>query len=363
MNATGEHIAMLNQKKLAIAVTTALAASFGAVSATQASETLFFPHVVGSATVASIVTVINSDSSTDSDTTNYPLHLALWSKQILPSEADTNKAICTETNVLRPTSANDIVTFDLFGKFGQANYGVLFEDDLVTENVKVGARGTWSIGKGLTAPRRGFLLVDQTQSDPDLGLDGEIFIFEFAAGATWGYEAFNNETYKDFDYSDAASESGKGVAIMPYDEMATAFLVTPTDLADQRKGNIKAGIFMSYDESDDYGTGIFDRDENPLSKTNGTEVTCVGRVDVQNLIFGNASLIDNEPFGGWGTLQIEAISGTKAVGSPTSASDTGSSGAVVFKIEYNISDTFNGETVPGVFNNATHILPPTSTTP
>jgi len=356
MNATGEHLAMLNQKKLAIAVTTALAASFGAVSATQASETLFFPHVVGSATVASIVTVINSDSSTVSDTTNYPLHLALWSKQIQPSEAATNAAICTETNVLRPTSANDIVTFDLFGKFGQSNFGVLFEDDLVTENVNVGGRGTWSIGKGLTTPRRGFLLVDQTQDDGDLGLDGEIFIFEFAAGATWGYEAFDN-SYRNFDYSYAASASGKGVAIMPYDEIETGLMVTPTDLHDQRKGNIKASLFMAYDALDSYGTGIFDRDENPLSKTNGTDVTCVGRVDVQDLIFGSASLIDNEPFGGWGSLVIQGITGSVSTNATRTFSDTGSSGAVVYKLEYNISDTFNGEPVTGVFNNATHILP------
>lgn len=348
---------MLNQKKLALAVTAALAGSFGAVSAAQASETLFFPHVVGSATVASIVTVINSDSSTVSDTTNYPLHLALWSKQIQSSEAATNAAICTETNVLRPTSANDIVTFDLFGKFGQANFGVLFEDDLVTENVNVGGRGTWSIGKGLTAPRRGFLLVDNTQSDIDLGLDGEIFIFEFAAGATWGYQAFNNETYQDFDYSDAASASGRGVAIMPYDEIETGLMVTPTDLYDQRKGNIKASLFMAYDGWDSYGTGIFDRDENPLSKTNGTDVTCVGRVDVQDLIFGSASLIDNEPFGGWGTLVIQGITGTQSTNASRTISVTGSSGAVVYKLEYNISDTFNGEPVTGVFNNATHILP------
>lgn len=341
---------MLNQKKLAVAVTVALGASVGFMSSAQATSSLFFPHVVGSQTVASIVTVINTAGGRIAQYTNGNLHQTLWTKNIEGAEDAANNRECKDYNQYVTTSFNDITSFDVYGEFGQATNGILFENRVTTNRVDNSNDPNWSVGLGadVELPQRGFLLVsnEDNSSITDEGvLRGEAFIFEFAAGATWGYQAANRnpDPIPRFDYSGTASADNAALAIMPYDEFSTALMITPVNDVGgtQNVGNLDTTVRLSQ-RAGGIG-GFFDRDENPFSRTNGKKVVCVGRIDMENLLFGANGPAGQFLDGGWSTLEING---------------TGESDAVVFKLEYNLTDTINGEPVVGTFNNATHILPP-----
>jgi len=118
-------------------------------------------------------------------------------------------------------------------------------------------------------------------------------------------------------------------------------MVTPVG-ADQNQPALSTSISLT--QRPGGHEGFFDRDENPFSITRRASVVCVGRVDVQDLLFGPNGPTGQFLDGGWTTVEINS----------TGIID---SNAVVFKLEYNMSDVFNGESVTGVFNNATHILP------
>ncbi|MCC7278388.1 MAG: hypothetical protein IT487_08745 [Chromatiaceae bacterium] len=368
---------MFNQKKLAVAVTVALGASVGFMSSAQATSSLFFPHVVGSQTVASVVTVINTAGGRIAQYTNGNLHQTLWTKNIEGTEDAANARVCKDYNQYVTTSFNDITTFDVYGEFGQDTNGIMFENRVTTNRVDNSDDPNWSVGLGadVELPQRGFLLVsnEDFSSITDEGvLRGEAFIFEFAAGATWGYQAANRnpdvasgDSIPFYDYVGAASADNSALAIMPYDEFATALMVTPLpnralpvgDAArTQNVGNLSTNIRLSQ-RAGGIG-GFFDRDENPFSRTNGKSVVCVGRIDMQNLLFGANGPAGQFLDGGWSTLEINAGGATVTGTGSTANSSTGNSNAVVFKLEYNISDTINGEPVVGTFNNAIHILPP-----
>lgn len=329
---------MLNQKKLAVAVTVALGASVGFMSSAQATSSLFFPHVVGSQTVASILTVINTAGGRIAQYTNGNLHQTLWTK-----DAGSNSDECEDYNQWVTTSFNDITSFDVYGEFGQNTKGILFENRVTTDRVDNSNDPSWSLGANTTLPQRGFVLVDNedNSSITDEGiLRGEAFIFEFAAGATWGYQAANRIN-GSYDYAGSASADNASIGILPYDEFETALMVTPVGNY-QAVGNLKTYISLSQTPGGHFG--FFDRDENPFSISRSASVTCVGRVDVQDLLFGANGPTGQFLDGGWTTVEINATG-------------TADSNAVVFKLEYNMSDVFNGEPVTGVFNNATHILP------
>jgi len=332
---------MLNQKKLAVAVTVALGASVGFMSSAQATSSLFFPHVVGSETVASILTVINTASGRIAQFTNGNLHQTLWTK-----DASNNLASCEDYNQWVTTSFNDITSFDVYGEFGQNTKGILFENRVTTNRVDNSNDPSWSLGANTTLPQRGFMLVDNedNSSITDEGiLRGEAFIFEFAAGATWGYQAANRVA-GGYDYAGAASADNASIGILPYDEFETALMVTPVNAPGETQyvGNLASTITLT--QRPGGHEGFFDRDENPFSITRKAQVVCVGRVDVQDLLFGANGPTGQFLDGGWTTVEINQTGTTD-------------SNAVVFKLEYNMSDVFNGESVTGVFNNATHILP------
>ncbi len=345
---------MLNQKKLAVAVTVALGASVGFMSPAQATSSLFFPHVVGSQTVASIITVINTASNRIAQYTNGNLHQTLWTKNIDPATSTTKPDLraCEDYNQWVTTSFNDITSFDVYGEFGQNTKGILFENRVTTDRVDNSNDPNWSLGANTTLPQRGFLLVDNedNSSITDEGiLRGEAFIFEFAAGATWGYQAASRSTHDGtYDYSTAVSADNAAIGILPYDEFETGLMVTPVDIVtpvDQNQGALSTNIALSQKP---YGTrGFFDRDENPFSISRSETIVCVGRVDVEDLLFSANGASGQFLDGGWTTVEINSRA--------SSAGDD--SDAIVFKLEYNITETFNGEDVTGVFNNATHILP------
>ena len=360
---------MLKQNKLAIAVAMTLGATLGGVSMAQATNstanTLFFPHVAGGGSVASIVTVVNEAPDSVGDYTNGLIHLRLWSKPW--TSAASNTATCAEVNEYPATSYNDIVTFDLFNgglggiatAFGN-DKGVMFENNLTTTRVDYSTTATYAIGDTLSLPRRGFLLVDNlTSGDAKGSLAGEMFIFEFGSGASWGYLPYGGD---DFEfYGQAGNEGFQGLMpIMPFDEVSTNLMITPVGNPDrvgtgfasnQSNGKIatKVAPYQGYGYQGYSSLGMYDRDEGAVSTSIKADVVCVGKVNMADLLFGGLDLVPARyTDGGWTYIVTEdpellasLISGTK----PTDA-------AVVYKLEYNTGSTFNGVEVEGVFNNA-----------
>lgn len=364
---------MLKQHKLSVAVTVAMGIALGATNVVQAQEAqwyspdssgLFFPHLVGSSTLASIVSVMNLEGGFG-DTTNGNLHLRLWSKKYADKmDIDGNvikKAYeleCGERNTVLTTSYNDIATFDVYGTFGQNEdpKGLLFEGNLKEENVNHKNNISFSIGAALPKPQRGFLLVDNSGEASDAQLFGEAFIFDFANGATWGYMAYSRPVSADsghFKFADAGMPAGgvAPVALMPFDEFATGLMVTPVGW-NQNQGDLTAEIGLYYAGNESGGLlGMYDRDENPLSGGEPVEVTCIGRVDPKNIL----SPYDSWADGGWTAVVVNAGPWSKATCSDGDVAADGHCwhpGAVVYKLEYNLGNTFNGEAVGGTFNNA-----------
>ncbi|RKT44476.1 hypothetical protein [Thiocapsa rosea] len=334
---------MFAKKQLSSAIAIALGASVASMASIQtaSADSVFFPHVVVSPTVTTIVSVINTSDVNYNQfggvVTGTPasLHYRLFYKN--PSSL---AGACDEVNVYRSTSVNDIQTIDLGGVFGGDTLGVLFNDPSFYNNW-MAPNQSFALGEN-RSPMRGYLLVDNANSVGAASVTGEAFVFEFANGAAWGYEAYSQTGESvgapEFDYLYSASRSPAQVAIMPFDQLATAFMVTPVG-PDMTLGNYFATVQLG----DSFGGTsyvLFDRDESIVSGTVPRTVTCVGRVDADTLLTDGA--LEEVPDGGWGYLR-NYRPGTEPA-------------AVVIKLEYGV-DVFDDDPMIGVFNNAIMIRP------
>lgn len=364
---------MFAKQKLTTAVGIALGASVVALSPVQSAlaGSALFQHIVASPSVTTVLSIINQsgENYTLTETaggTN--LHYRLYYKPITGNNAVDNALVCEEVNTMLPTSKNDIQTIDIGGVFGAGTAGVLFNDPSVNN------RWAQSLKRyDLAAPvkpMRGYLVVDNADSGQAVTVSGEAFVFEFASGAAWGYQAFANglETVSadpEFWYWDRASASPSTVAVMPFAEFSTSFIVMVPD-------NFFTGTVVpavnNYQADLLFGTGpdnayvMFDRDENPVSGSRRQSVTCVGRVDVEDLTtVGVRPLI---PDGGWGSLwnRPVVLDGNGQRDDEVNQIPWGLispyGGAIITKLEYNLGNSFNGEPADGVFNNAFTLRPP-----
>lgn len=380
---------MYTKNKLSISVALACGAlAVGVVQTTQA-DSLFFPQLVGSQSVTTILSVINKgeDSTADTERDSYyvrnrsTLHYTLYYKNT--NEQD----YCDEYNEYLPTSQFDIASIDIAGNLTDEGVGgVLFNDP----SMDVGRFGNgydYAMGRnGL--PLRGYLLVDnQATSDRSEGtISGEAFLFDFGSGAAWSYQGFmqggddegnvDKTAGSEFDYSWAKMQANAPINLMPLDDFNTGFLVTPTNINETDatpnqwvaenmrpvpQNKFKAVIKFSTTDQFEGDAAIYDRDENPVSGALPAGVVCVGRVPASALMtsIAYANLID----GGWGNLasaRADVKSATNVNGlAPTQPKlGGGDTGAVVYKVEYNnVGATFGGITIPGTFNTGTLMLP------
>lgn len=312
--------------KIAAAVAVSLGTSVVGMNAAQADE-VFFPNLVASDAVTTILSVINDDDFSVPD-----LHYRYYYQT-------TNGAPCAEANYKQPTSKNDIVTFDIGGVFGDSK-GVLFEP----APAKAKYDKSFAIFKNVK-PVRAFAVVDNNDVFfPGQGIDGEAFLIEFSQGSVWGYPGYNAAEivgWQDgqvvvanpYDFSDRVENNGEvlvptpagsdpdnygvPIAVMPWSgNIQTALFVTPVS-TNQLSGNISATVGLVVNDPSNVAPDVmYDRDENPFSGARLATVTCVGRVNVPNLV-STATQQFLEESGGWSNVVVTAGQ------------------AVVMKLEYN----------------------------
>ncbi|EGV33986.1 hypothetical protein ThidrDRAFT_0141 [Thiorhodococcus drewsii AZ1] len=393
---------MFAKSTLASAVAAAIGVS--AVGIAQADSVLF-PQVVLSDTVTTIASVINTSGNNwtnDGARNGSNLHYRFFYK------GASNTDPCQEYNEYLPTSQNDIQTIDLSGYFGSDTKGVLFSDPSTNNDWSTAT--DYAFGR-YVSPARGYLYVDNADDANgavgDATLSGEAFVFEFGSGAAWGYQAYSNDTTtanmtsadigNSADYRFAASASPSQVALMPFDEIETAFFVTPVS------SNMASDVSNPYAARVEFYTSmnrgdLFDRDENLISGAVPQDVVCVARVNAKSLM--SDGTMNRVTHGGWARLlnyRLDKVGGNPAYSVPSSSVDangwapayadagstadassvefsealvtkatsggagisktTAPAGAIVIKLEYNVGGTFNGETVGGVYNNAVLLQP------
>lgn len=354
---------MFAKNTLASAVAAAIGVSAAGIAQ---ADSVFFPYAAISQTVTTIVSVINTAGVGQNWTQGGAvggthLHYRFYYKS--GAAVSDKLAACEEYDEYLPTSQNDIQTIDLGGVFAADTAGVMFNDPSINNKWQQSGRD-YAFGRNV-APARGYLYVDNSDATATDTLAGEAFVFEFGSGAAWGYQAHNSDTS---DYTFAASQSPSNVALMPFDEITTAFFVTPVDLdqAPDFSNNYRARVeFVTSARGD-----LYDRDENLISGTVPQDVVCVARVDASEMLSDGtlARLTD----GGWGRIwnyrvvlnggawvpavYDAGVSGGISV-APGSSRNNSDDGAVVIKLEYNLGGTINGEAVGGTYNNAIMFAP------
>ena len=354
--------------KIATAVAAGLGMSVGGMNAANADSVLF-PHIVLSETVTTVLSVMNDDFSDLSE-----LHYRYYTKDATGGAA-ANSRHCDEFDFWNPTSENDIVTFDMGAVFsGDDAQGVLFEPDRSTVQY---VDDFAILSRQGVAPTRGYVLVENTPRNPfdplpapTAKLAGEAIIIEFTTGSAWGYQAHNPSDIWGFappttaggvgqlvlinpnDFSDRVEVAGEvlatppagtpaldqknnfwvPMAIMPWDVVNSALLVTAVSTDMGTNGSYSASTSLKL-----RGTALgadrimFDRDERAYSGPGAAGVTCVGRIDIEDMV--GQTVIQATPEGGWTNLTVTEGQ------------------AIVFKAEINTDFSFENVAVNGTFNN------------
>jgi hypothetical protein len=365
--------------KIAVAVSAAMGASMAAGVAN--ADSIFFPYVVKSPTVATILSVINTAEDINLEANDASTHTHVRYVYKLEANATVNTASCQNVDFTFSSSQNDIVSFDVGGHFGNSQ-GVLFNDE-TTYNLDFARLRTATYA-------RAFVLVDNNNfgTGTDVGNDegtmfGEALVMEYVGGAAWGYRALNadqatTETNGSqglnfrpanfgstgglrvpvLGYNEDADVNGMARAtLLPWSEFDTVFFVTPTSAQaaatnpgftpnGQYTPNLNARIrpnleaFVPYDAE----AAIVDRNENPISGRVPQNVVCVGAVNLKSML---SDLVVAAPEwsaqGGW--TNVEVYTGS------INAGVVNVSHAAVIKLEYNEGETFDGTSTGGIFNN------------
>lgn len=333
-----------------------LAIGFVSVKDAEASDAIMFPWIVKSSAVSTLVSVVNTQTSTTGG--SLKLHYQYWYK------ADDLTSTCTASSFERPTTKNDLVTFDAAGYYnsGKALFG---------DNTSYGTAPANTFHLTATAPKRAFLLVDNiplNQGTETAALYGEAIVLEIAGGAAWGYVAYNptNSTISETSnaavlFADTYDSLGEVIGdlevtqtvFLPPDQFTTKFFITPVDSTNQRTGNANTRIQLCMKPtaggSCDQG-GIYDNNENPMDFDKNVNIVCTAAGALSSFMEeGHYNTLYNNGLSSWayivtniGTIDADLVSGA----------DNAETGAIIGKLEYTTTGaTISGTSVPGTFNN------------
>lgn len=320
-----------------IALGVALAA--GTVAA-QAADTLWFPHVVHSGVVTTILTVIDAGGTNYATAQPHHMHYIYKVGFAGETSAQINAKPCEESDGLYPFSKYDVQSFDVGGVLSSNNEGVLFNDP--------GVKNAWA-GKQYARSRnalvatggvgtRGYWVVEDAEAAAG-ALEGYATIFDYSTGSAWGYraETFGSAAHTPVEFS---------AHLMPPRETVSRLLVTPygtaADMIPASTGYSNTLTTGVVPVPLDGSLAIVDRDENIESGTQTANVMCVGTVDLLYLTSGASRTHVND--GGW--MKVATVPGTGG---------TGTANAVVYQLDFGgqgaTNSQMNGVSYPGTWNN------------
>jgi hypothetical protein len=374
---------------LSVIVCLALLFSFGVSVKDAKADAIMFPWVVKSATVSTIISVVNTSGAVGVffpgvySVSGIPLTLH-YQYIYKGTTANTATEPCLEVDFTRQTSLNDIVTFDAAGAIGGGK--PLFNDTALNtpySNLR------FDMGDGVAAPRRAYLLVDNTTGGLTTGdgaLYGEAILMELNEGAAWGYIAYNasgsqSTTALDFSdgndlYGEVINQLSPGgnpgpeytpVVLLNPNDATTKFFVTPIDAGlnfqeasnlacitppttpNQRKLSINSQIQFVTFGTTAFNGGIYDNDEEILSFTTPKNVVCTAALGLDEIMDSGVFVPwKNSGHQGW-TILITNRGTVNQNGD--NCYDNSETQACIGKLEYSVgSSSFQGKTVPGAFN-------------
>jgi len=399
---------------LSVLVCLALLLSFGIVVKDAKADAILFPWVTKSDSVSTLITVVNTAGIAAPgvyQVSGIPLELH-YEYHFKATTANLQTDVCNEYDFTRPTSKDDIVTFDAAGNI---NSGLpVFNDNI--NGVPYGTQG-FDMGAGIPGPRRAYLIVDNNTAalagntgvppltspvNWDGTLYGEAMVLEMNGGSAWGYIAYNpsggeeggpsepvcfanhNEMLGEVianmespataminDLSDP--DERVPMALMPPDLMKTRMFMTPVDagygtytgdnsirssddsandIHNQRKNNANTRIAFVYANYDNVLVGgLFDNDEAPISFTKTKNVVCTSA----DLI---SAIIDAGAYEAWkaegtqGWTFVVTLPGTVDQAPVNGVPDNPEVQMIIGKLEYTESGiTIAGKTINGTMNN------------
>ena len=285
------------RRKILIIFLVAFLVSTGGIVSKAFADAILFPWIVKSDTVSTYISVINTakyDYGWSSDV-DVLLHYQYWYKT---STANDHDEICNSQSFKRPTSWNDIVTFDASELTNEGK--AIFND--------TSPYGDLSFKLSPASPRRAFLIVDNNTPffvingfNIDGTLSGEALIIDHATGMMWGYTAYNARGtgvasmqtaqvyFNDgFDYQGeviGGNETSK-VVLLPFSEYDTKFYITPIGTSGQRTGNSNTLVYLANyisSVSNDAIGGILLNNEEPIDFTKRVEVACTTALTLRDL--------------------------------------------------------------------------------
>lgn len=357
--------------KIATAVATGLGLSVAGMSAANA-DSILFPHFVMSPTVTTVMSVMNDDVPVE---TLRELHYRYYYKNVAtntanPADLPNNRA-CVEYDFWNPTSPNDIVTFDIgdYSGFNSDENGVLFETGSTTVKY-VDSFAALANANTSNAPIRGYVLVENNPRNegaptpaPSAKLSGDAIVIEFITGSAWGYEAVNSSGIYSLvngnlvelnrnDFSDAVETGSEilatppagvspadqkkwfwaPISVLPWDDIQSGLFVTAVsdNMGTNRGYNVSANLQLRAAASGSDRI-MFNRDERAYSGPGAASVTCVGRVNVRDMV--GEVVRQSTPQGGWTNITLTAGQ------------------AIVFKGDINDGTAQVFQVADGTFNN------------
>lgn len=331
------------------------------------ADTIIFPYINDNpGNVSTIISVVNGTGSIGGVAIP-ALHYRYLTKVHAAAALDP----CAEWDFYRPTSENDLVSFDVSASVGAGR--ALFGDPGAGFDPATTLQKTYNAGVNapffhdLTTPkpRRGYLLVSHaaTMTGPDVQteaeLDGEAVLFDIVNGAAWGYRAGLN-TSGDYAFAtsdDILLENGysfyENTMIMPPNQFSQRYFVTPIF-----KGATDAGVANSDMTAFGLATqkrtrialygwgstaallGMFDRNEQFVSGGSAVHVRCVAGVDLTSLV-GTGSVAAITATGGWATVDLLDPVRITAEGEGTGAI-VGNHDAFVYDLKFGNFTGFSG---------------------
>ena len=344
------------------------------------AATIMFPYINSNpGNLSTIVSTINTATigdlgCTDPTGQTLQLHYRYMTKSVDAASIDA----CEEKDFYRPSTTDDLVTFDAAGEI---NDGEAMFSDPTDYNDGVGAPSFDLPTQGFSDARRGYLLVNhrcsvdgEVELDGAGQLDGEVMLLDVVNGAAWGYQAIlaDQDVIGNHAFASASavnpvtgtttellSEDTNGtnnqqVVLYPPDEFQTRFFVTPlvlnvdaiatSDMGQTAKTLQKRTRIRLLNA--DGIVGVTDRDEDTGSGGGAVHVRCVAGIDLGTLI-GESPWFNAQ--GGWAYADL--LDPTALSDAPENESTINTDAdhcAIVFKLQFGSPDFAKGSMINSV---------------